>query len=71
MSEACCDNPRISKCLNVGFPGRLCVNCMTMWGAALWIAEYVYFDGHLVLYTGSYWIALWHFLFGRWPGGGE
>lgn len=61
---ACCASPRIVKVLNVGAPGWFCQSCHTMGGLASWVGL-VYFDGWLVCYTGSYWRALWRFLFGR------
>ena len=60
----CCASPRIVKVLNVGAPGWFCKSCHAMGGLASWVGL-IYFDGWLVCYEGSYWRALWRFLFGR------
>lgn len=52
------------KVMYMGLPGRLCkdAECSTMTGAASFIAAYLFFDGVVFFYIGSYWRALWSFL---------
>lgn len=52
------------KVIYAGLPGRICTReqaCSTMWGMASW-AAFLFFNGVLLVYSGSYWTALWHWL---------
>lgn len=65
-SEYCeyCEEYAVSKAIYAGLPGRYCTACSALTGPAFWLAQY-WFNGAIVLYTGSYWRVLWAFLCGR------
>lgn len=51
------------KIIYAGLPGGMCVSdeCATMWGLASW-AAFLFFNGMVMVYVGSYWRALWSWL---------
>jgi hypothetical protein len=55
------------KVIYMGLPGRLCYSedekCNCMIGPASWAAR-LYFNGHMLVFDGSYWRALWHWVWG-------
>ena len=63
------DCPRCSeesaKVIYMGFPMRLCSDdeCNTLWGFWSWV-PLPWFNGCFLEYEGSYWAALWHWMFG-------
>jgi hypothetical protein len=56
-----CDEP-LTKVIYAGLPGKMCFSCSLFMGLASYIAM-LFFNGHLLVYEGSYWRALWHWLF--------
>ncbi|HZL92281.1 MAG TPA: hypothetical protein VFB99_01515 [Vicinamibacterales bacterium] len=54
------------KVIYAGLPGGTCADerCACMWGLASWAAA-VWFTGWIMSYTGSYWPALWSWMFGE------
>lgn len=54
---------RLSKVIYAGLPGKVCTSCFLMMGLASYAAM-IGFNGELFVYEGSYFIALWHWLFG-------
>jgi hypothetical protein len=53
------------RVIYMGFPVWLCSDdgCNTLWGFWSWVPG-LYFNGAFMEYEGSYWPALWHWLFG-------
>jgi hypothetical protein len=53
---------RMSKVIYAGLPGKICGSCTIFMGMASYAAMAA-FTGHMMVYEGSYWVALWHWLF--------
>lgn len=52
------------KIIYAGVPLKFCVDeeCSCIWGIWWWWMNVVPFNGWLWFYEGSYWVALWHWL---------
>lgn len=68
MSRPCpsCGAPGL-QVLFCGLPLYLCPDedCSRLWGGWCWLASRLPFNGIFVVYTGSYWPALWRWLKGE------
>ena len=55
---------KLMKIIYMGLPGRLCSNeqCNCMMGLANYAANLLW-NGYVMVYQGSYWAALWGWLF--------
>ena len=54
------------KVIYLGLPMKLCSDepCRCLWGFWSWVPV-LWFNGGFMEYEGSYWPALWHWLFGN------
>ncbi len=62
MIKPCPSCPHALKIIYLGLPGHLCEECGMMTGIASH-AALLYFNGKMLVYEGSYWRGLWHWLF--------
>jgi hypothetical protein len=55
-----------NKVIYMGFPMMLCQDehCSCIWGFWSWVPT-LWFNGALMQYEGSYWPALWYWMFGN------
>lgn len=61
MKCKACKGDNVLKCICFGLPMKLCEDCSTGWGIRSYL--FGYSNGQLMTYEGSYWRALWHWLF--------
>lgn len=56
-------NAPLEKVIYAGLPGKICMKCCMILGLASYAAM-ILFTGRFMVYEGSYWRALWHWLRG-------